>query len=685
MAVVENRFVCDLSKPVQAQALKGNVFSLDNLGSRISVLIYDNGQPATISGSVTANCILPDGSTVNVNGGLTTENGGSKTYVDVPQSCLLIPGILKIAIKCTSSSVITTLAAIVANVYMTKTDNVITPSQQIINDWNDEISAAIATQNAAIANQDTKINDLKSALFTKAEEAYLLYPSAGSNNRFNKNAIITGYYVNSDGSLAVSADFWCSELIPVKPSSNYYKNAICAFYDKNGNFIPDSYTVSSTYNVTSPATAKYARLSRGTSMLDVTFFYEGAYNKTFDNFNPKFGMEQIESLQFETAVNNIILPQIDDFLVPSVHSPNLFDKSTITEGYYLNSDGNPVAASGWFYSDKIYYNITPGATYSKYGICSVYKANGEHIQQFAASVASFEMPANAAYCRMSRTLEYVDVTYLIKGTTVTSDLYYYKRFGRGQIDLPQEYIVDINGNGDFTSLTACVKAHADEKCDIFVKNGVYDLYTEFSDVYGTDFTYGTHVYEGILVDKGKRFFLDPLAVIKFEYTGSVENIIKYFSPFKFSGKGGEIHGGQIVASNCRYAIHDDVYAYSTGPSISITDGVMIDFNNPSRNVCIGGGMGPCSDVTVQNCIIKQTNDGSPTAIFYHNADEGQAQGRIRITNNYCDNGKIYVQSFGETIKTTTALVTGNKCYSVTHVDGDITNMELIAYNNDTTV
>jgi len=164
MAVVENRFVCDLSKPVQAQALKGNVFSLDNLGSRLSVLIYNNGQPATISGSVTANCILPDGSTVNVNGGLTTENGNSKAYVDIPQSCLLIPGILKIAIKCKSSSVITTLAAIVANVYMTKTDNVITPSQQIINDWNAEISAAIATQNAAIANQDTKINDLKSAL-----------------------------------------------------------------------------------------------------------------------------------------------------------------------------------------------------------------------------------------------------------------------------------------------------------------------------------------------------------------------------------------------------------------------------------------------------------------------------------------------------------------------------------------
>ena len=164
MAVVENRFVCDLSKPVQAQVLKGNVFSLDNLGSRISVLIYNNGQPATISGSIAANCILPDGSTVNVNGTLTTEGSGSLAYVDIPQSCLLIPGVLKIAVKCTSSSVITTLAAIVANVYMTKTDNVITPSQQIIDDWNAAISSAIATQNAAIATQDTKIDELKSAL-----------------------------------------------------------------------------------------------------------------------------------------------------------------------------------------------------------------------------------------------------------------------------------------------------------------------------------------------------------------------------------------------------------------------------------------------------------------------------------------------------------------------------------------
>ena len=207
MAVVENRFVCDLSKPVQAQALKGNVFSLDNLGSRLSVLIYDNGQPATISGSITANCILPDGSTVNVNGSLTTENGGSKAYVDVPQSCLLIPGILKIAIKCTSSSVITTLAAIVANIYMTKTDNVITPSQQIIDDWNAEISAAIAGQNA-------QISDLKNALNLNKESTEKNFEQITGNKGL---VFVTGYYkIYSDNTVVdLSA-----------PSSN--SNYVCA-------------------------------------------------------------------------------------------------------------------------------------------------------------------------------------------------------------------------------------------------------------------------------------------------------------------------------------------------------------------------------------------------------------------------------------------------------------------------
>ena len=170
MAKIETYFDCDLKKAVQVQSLNGNVFSLDNNGNRIGVRIFDNGVKTTVTGTVTGRAILADNSTVNLNGGLTTVNGQSVAYVDVPQGALLIPGTIKITIQLTASGVITTLAAILSTVYQTKTDNVITPSAQVIADWNAEISSAIQTQNAtiasAIATQDAQISDLKSALTT---------------------------------------------------------------------------------------------------------------------------------------------------------------------------------------------------------------------------------------------------------------------------------------------------------------------------------------------------------------------------------------------------------------------------------------------------------------------------------------------------------------------------------------
>ena len=190
MAKIETYFDCDLKKAVQVQPLNGNVFSLDNNGNRIGVRIFDNGVKTTVTGTVTGRAILADNSTVNLNGGLTTVNGQSVAYVDVPQGALLIPGTIKITIQLTASGVITTLAAILSTVYQTKTDNVITPSAQVIADWNAEISSAIQTQNAtiasAIATQDAQISDLKSALNTTSEN-------------FRKQAVIaqwlTSYYL----------------------------------------------------------------------------------------------------------------------------------------------------------------------------------------------------------------------------------------------------------------------------------------------------------------------------------------------------------------------------------------------------------------------------------------------------------------------------------------------------------
>ena len=47
MAKITSWFNCDLQKAVHVQTLGGNVFSLDNLGSRISVRIFDGEEKAT--------------------------------------------------------------------------------------------------------------------------------------------------------------------------------------------------------------------------------------------------------------------------------------------------------------------------------------------------------------------------------------------------------------------------------------------------------------------------------------------------------------------------------------------------------------------------------------------------------------------------------------------------------------
>ena len=68
MARIESWFECDLKKAVQVQAINGNVFSMDNQGNLVGIKVYDDGEPVTLSGSVTGYCILADGTTVSVAG-----------------------------------------------------------------------------------------------------------------------------------------------------------------------------------------------------------------------------------------------------------------------------------------------------------------------------------------------------------------------------------------------------------------------------------------------------------------------------------------------------------------------------------------------------------------------------------------------------------------------------------------
>jgi hypothetical protein len=165
MALVETWLNCELTEPVKVHYLKGNVFSMDSLGNRIGVNVYKNGQPATLSGSVNGYCVLSSGATVPVPG----VRSGSTVYVDLIQDCYAISGPISIAIKLTDGDTITTLACIVANVYLSRTDQMITPGQSIIDDWTEQITEILqqcidATEGTVKYSESQSLTDAQKTL-----------------------------------------------------------------------------------------------------------------------------------------------------------------------------------------------------------------------------------------------------------------------------------------------------------------------------------------------------------------------------------------------------------------------------------------------------------------------------------------------------------------------------------------
>lgn len=144
MATVAINLYSDLQHPVQVQYIEGNMFSMDNAGNTVNVYVNDGGEPATLSGSVSALVIRPDGATVAVTGALD----GNRAYVIMPQAVYSVPGVVSVVVKLTSNTTVTTIAAFVANVYQSSTDTVVDPGTIIPSVQN--LIAAIDTAVASI-------------------------------------------------------------------------------------------------------------------------------------------------------------------------------------------------------------------------------------------------------------------------------------------------------------------------------------------------------------------------------------------------------------------------------------------------------------------------------------------------------------------------------------------------------
>lgn len=143
MATVAINLYSDLQQPVKVQYIDGNMFSMDNAGNTVNVYVNDGGEPATLSGDVSALVIRPDGATVAVPGALD----GNRAYVIMPQAVYAVPGVVSVVVKLTINTTVTTIAAFVANVYQSSTDTVVDPGTII-----PSVQNLISAINAAVAS-----------------------------------------------------------------------------------------------------------------------------------------------------------------------------------------------------------------------------------------------------------------------------------------------------------------------------------------------------------------------------------------------------------------------------------------------------------------------------------------------------------------------------------------------------
>ena len=266
MAIIETWLNQDINKAVKVRYIDGNMFSMDNGGNRINVTVMDGDSPATLSGTVSANVIRSDGSTVAVTG---TYSGNTASVV-LPQSCYVIPGVISIVVKITDSTTVTTIAAVVANVYQSTTDTVVDPGTVI-----PSIETLIAQINAAVASIPADYSDLWASI--APNYAYLSFP-VGTGYLCTYN----GHLYRAKGDIASSeawtADHWSQinigdYLFEMKSALNHSIDiagenllAISDFDTPTDSNV--SYSVSgSKITITNSSTATYAGLLTSSAFL----------------------------------------------------------------------------------------------------------------------------------------------------------------------------------------------------------------------------------------------------------------------------------------------------------------------------------------------------------------------------------------------------------------------------------
>lgn len=369
-----------------------------------------------------------------------------------------------------------------------------------------------------------------------------------SKNLFDKSAVTTGKYVIGGNGMLVDSPNGthnASEYISITPSTAYKISGTSeqgAFYDANKNYI-SGFSFASSVSI-APINAYYIRFTVLNSQLALTQLEQGSVVTPYEDFGAQFDVNTIKTPIPES--------KIDKNMVRGTPSKNLFNKSTVTVGYFVaNGNGNLAPAPG--YNASEYISILPGNEYRLSGTSeqlAFYDANKVYISGLAFGSQLAVTPSNAYYIRLSVKDSQLSTVQLEKGNVVTSYVSYGAKISSDQVDFNVKSLeivtktIKPDGTGDYKSPKlandAITDASANKIYDLVIYPGEYIevewKLKKYINLKGTD--YKTCILKGELPDSATDAQIDNTSTVWFDETNDIENLT-------------------ITAKNMRYAVHDE--------------------------------------------------------------------------------------------------------------------------------
>ena len=234
---------------------------------------------------------------------------------------------------------------------------------------------------------------------------------------------------------------------------------------------------------------------------------------------------------------------------------NLYNKDLCVDGYYYSGqDGNKY--NNEYMSCIEFISVTPSTTYTFNQDNAVQIAYLDINSNFLSGKlfevgqsTSFTTPSNCYYIHLSVLKSLKNSGQLELGTAKTSYEPYFNKFANSNYvekTIYTNYVIDKNGNGDFTSIQECFnsisKATKDKQINIYLKDGIYnEINLTIPDYVNLYSLYGNK---------------ENCVIQGFNLPSATDDIITNYSTLNLSGNN-IINGITVKAKNCRYAVHDE--------------------------------------------------------------------------------------------------------------------------------